>query len=135
MGKVLTVLTAIVIFTVFLAGGIYVIETGEQRAQQVELAQIDANAQKASEVVALEQQAEVAKAGFVANAAIAASGDLAQASMVKSFKDAIWGIGFIIAGMVALMLYMDHRKDRQRKEQGIYQPHYVSNDVWDYKNK
>lgn len=54
----------------------------------------------------------VAAAGFAANASIAASGDMAQASMVRSFSSAIWAIMGTIAVVVVAFVYLSTHPDR-----------------------
>jgi hypothetical protein len=58
------------------------------------------------EQIAIQRQADVAKAGFTSNAAIAASGDLAQASMVRSFSSAMWGFFFSMVALIAFTIYL-----------------------------
>lgn len=111
--KIAVFIFALLAGLVCIGTGALAIESNEQiNANAVAVKAIEATivGNKPVEVVALEQQADVAQAGFASNVAIAASGDLAQASMTKSFANAIWGIGFLIVALLAFRMYLDKNK-------------------------
>jgi hypothetical protein len=78
---------------------------------------LEASRTRTPEDHALDTAEEVAKVGFAANVAIAASGDASQTAIVRSFSNVFIAIVLAVAGVVAAYFMINKKTEKREEEQ------------------
>lgn len=125
MGSRIVGLLVVLLLGWGLIGGLaFFAENADARSQEVKLAEINAEASKSFEAQAMDDLKTVAVAGFAANTAIAASGDMAQASLGRSMATTVVAIAAIVMAL-AYIMYNVGKKNSSSSYNYISEDSYV----------
>ncbi len=102
----------------------YIISEGPFTNAQNQASAVAIAAQPETEMErAWDRARDMVVAGFASNAAIAASGDAAQASMVRSFTSAVWALALVAVSIavVVVVLTFGGKTSQQRQHRASWQ--------------